>query len=71
MGENLQRSWAEICCFGCSCLQLFWPRVVVRKWLNISTKESDYSADSDDDGDDYAESDSDTEGESETQITKF
>ncbi|XP_048130857.1 type IV inositol polyphosphate 5-phosphatase 3 isoform X2 [Rhodamnia argentea] len=46
-----ERSWAEICCLGCSCLQLFWPRVVVRKWLNISTKESDYSADSDDEDD--------------------
>jgi hypothetical protein len=30
-------------------IQLFWPRVVVRKLLNISSKECDYSADSDDD----------------------
>ncbi|KAM7518654.1 hypothetical protein LguiB_017616 [Lonicera macranthoides] len=29
--------------------ELFWPRVVVRKWLNITAQESDYSADSDDD----------------------
>lgn len=29
--------------------ELFWPRVVVRKLLNISSKECDYSADSDDD----------------------
>ncbi|GAA0139694.1 phosphatase [Lithospermum erythrorhizon] len=29
--------------------QHFWPRVVVRKWLNITTKDSDYSADSDSD----------------------
>ncbi|KAJ9166854.1 hypothetical protein P3X46_021550 [Hevea brasiliensis] len=43
------KSWAENCC---SCLQLFWPRVVMRKWLNISARESDYSADTDsDDGD--------------------
>ncbi|KAJ6930970.1 hypothetical protein NC652_014474 [Populus alba x Populus x berolinensis] len=35
--------------------ELFWPRVVVRKWLNISSKDSDYSADSEDD---YASSDS-------------
>ncbi|KAL2455975.1 DNAse I-like superfamily protein [Forsythia ovata] len=27
--------------------ELFWPRVVVRKWLNITAKNSDYSADSD------------------------
>ncbi|KAJ6405506.1 hypothetical protein OIU84_013468 [Salix udensis] len=29
--------------------ELFWPRVVVRKLLNISSKGCDYSADSDDD----------------------
>ncbi|XP_010268606.1 PREDICTED: type IV inositol polyphosphate 5-phosphatase 3-like isoform X2 [Nelumbo nucifera] len=44
-------SWAELCCFGCSCLQLFWPRVVLRKWLNITTEGSDYSADTDEDSD--------------------
>uniref|UniRef100_A0A5B7B5C4 Putative type I inositol 1,4,5-trisphosphate 5-phosphatase 1 isoform X4 n=1 Tax=Davidia involucrata TaxID=16924 RepID=A0A5B7B5C4_DAVIN len=31
--------------------ELFWPRVVMRKWLNISTMESDYSADTEDDND--------------------
>ncbi|XP_017247563.1 type IV inositol polyphosphate 5-phosphatase 3 isoform X2 [Daucus carota subsp. sativus] len=51
--ENWQRSWAEIvCCLGCSCLQLFWPKIVMRKWLNISAKDSDYSADTEDDEDD-------------------
>ncbi|XP_057502766.1 type IV inositol polyphosphate 5-phosphatase 3-like isoform X1 [Actinidia eriantha] len=54
--QQPQRSWLEICCFGCACLQLFWPKVVVRKWLNISAKESDYSADTD-----YSDSDSDPE----------
>ncbi|XP_027095043.1 type IV inositol polyphosphate 5-phosphatase 3 isoform X1 [Coffea arabica] len=44
-----QRGWAEILCFGCTCLQLFWGRVVMRKWLNIPTKESDYSADTESD----------------------
>ncbi|XP_019258657.1 PREDICTED: type IV inositol polyphosphate 5-phosphatase 3 isoform X3 [Nicotiana attenuata] len=29
--------------------QLFWPRVVMRKWLHISAKDSDYSADPDSD----------------------
>lgn len=58
----MQRTWAEICCFGCSCLQLFWPRVVLRKWLNISAKESDYSADTEDD-EDVNSSDSETEGD--------
>ncbi|XP_021285429.1 type IV inositol polyphosphate 5-phosphatase 3 isoform X2 [Herrania umbratica] len=46
-----ERSWAEICCFGCSCLQLFWPRVVMRKLLNITAQDSDYSADTDDEDD--------------------
>ncbi|PKI58061.1 hypothetical protein CRG98_021554 [Punica granatum] len=58
-----ERSWAEICCFGCSCLQLFWARVVMRKWLNISAKDSDYSADTDEDDVTDSESESDTEGE--------
>ncbi|XP_057445907.1 type IV inositol polyphosphate 5-phosphatase 3-like isoform X2 [Lotus japonicus] len=39
--------------------QLFWARVVMRKWLNMRTNESDYSADPEDDDDD--ESDSDNE----------
>ncbi|KAJ4850236.1 Type IV inositol polyphosphate 5-phosphatase 3 [Turnera subulata] len=46
--------------------ELFWPRVVVRKWLNITTKDSDYSADSDsgsDIDDSSSDSDSDTRGE--------
>ncbi|XP_017981608.1 PREDICTED: type IV inositol polyphosphate 5-phosphatase 3 isoform X1 [Theobroma cacao] len=54
-----ERSWAEICCFGCSCLQLFWPRLVMRKLLNITAKDSDYSADTDDEDD--IGSDSETE----------
>ncbi|XP_022767988.1 type IV inositol polyphosphate 5-phosphatase 3-like isoform X2 [Durio zibethinus] len=54
-----ERSWAEICCFGCSCLQLFWPRVVMRKLLNITPRDSDYSADTDDEDD--TGSDSETE----------
>ncbi|KAJ8537958.1 hypothetical protein K7X08_014498 [Anisodus acutangulus] len=29
--------------------QLFWPRVMMRKWLHISAKDSDYSADPDSD----------------------
>ncbi|XP_012086027.1 type IV inositol polyphosphate 5-phosphatase 3 isoform X3 [Jatropha curcas] len=32
--------------------ELFWPRVVIRKWLNITAKDSDYSADTDSDCDD-------------------
>ncbi|KAJ7969762.1 putative Type I inositol polyphosphate 5-phosphatase [Quillaja saponaria] len=39
--------------------QLFWPKVVMRKWFNISAKDSDYSADDDDFGD--FDSDSDNE----------
>ncbi|CAH9101617.1 unnamed protein product [Cuscuta europaea] len=47
--RQTERSWAEILCFGCTCIQLFWPRVVVRKLLNISAKDSDYSADTESD----------------------
>lgn len=54
----MQKCWAELCC--CDYLQLFWPKVVARKWLNISTKESDYSADTEDES--IIASDSDTDG---------
>ncbi|XP_028763921.1 type IV inositol polyphosphate 5-phosphatase 3 isoform X2 [Neltuma alba] len=56
-----QRTWAELCCLGWSCLQLLWARVVVRKWLNIESNESDYSADPDDDDDDDDEDDPDND----------
>ncbi|XP_057504585.1 type IV inositol polyphosphate 5-phosphatase 3-like isoform X1 [Actinidia eriantha] len=42
--------------------QLFWPKVVVRKWLNLSAKEFDYSADTDSD---CSGSDSDPEDQTE------
>ncbi|XP_072968210.1 type IV inositol polyphosphate 5-phosphatase 3-like isoform X1 [Typha angustifolia] len=42
--KQRERSWVELYCFGCTCLQL-WPKVVLRKWLNISSKDSDFSAD--------------------------
>ncbi|KAI9098377.1 hypothetical protein K1719_025002 [Acacia pycnantha] len=41
--------------------QLFWARVVVRKWLNIESNESDYSADPDEDDVDHPDNDSDDE----------
>ena len=58
----MQRSWSELCCLDWSCIQLFWPGVVMRKWLNISAKNSDYSADTEDEDDDN-DADSDVEGE--------
>lgn len=30
---------------GCTSLQLLWPRLVIRKWLNRETRDSDFSAD--------------------------
>ncbi|VFR00318.1 unnamed protein product [Cuscuta campestris] len=39
--------------------ELFWPRVVVRKWLNITAKGSDFSADADADSDCDSDSDQD------------
>ncbi|KAJ0025082.1 hypothetical protein Pint_07868 [Pistacia integerrima] len=52
--------------------ELFWPRVVVRKWFNFTAKDSDYSADSDDDDTDYLDADSDTEeiGQSRFRVNK-
>lgn len=43
LGE-LQWSWTELSCLDCACLQL-WPKIVLKKWLNISSRESDFSAD--------------------------
>ncbi|KAG7940854.1 hypothetical protein I3843_16G007300 [Carya illinoinensis] len=40
--------------------ELFWPRVLMRKWLNISDKDSDFSADEEDCD---IDSGSDSEGE--------
>ncbi|KAF8404471.1 hypothetical protein HHK36_009356 [Tetracentron sinense] len=58
-----QRSWVEICCFGCSCLQLCWARIILRKWLNFSTTESDFSGDSDtDDKDEEFDRDNHVDG---------
>ncbi|XP_077245801.1 type I inositol polyphosphate 5-phosphatase 1-like isoform X2 [Tasmannia lanceolata] len=39
-------NWAEILCFGCTCLlQHYWSRTVLKKWLNRENRESDFSAD--------------------------
>uniref|UniRef100_A0A2P2LIP2 Type I inositol 1 4 5-trisphosphate 5-phosphatase 1 isoform X1 n=1 Tax=Rhizophora mucronata TaxID=61149 RepID=A0A2P2LIP2_RHIMU len=58
-----ERSRAETCCcLGSWCVQFFWPRVILRKWLNISTSDSDYSADTDSGSDYNSDSASDTEG---------
>ncbi|EPS71720.1 hypothetical protein M569_03041 [Genlisea aurea] len=46
-----QRGWVEIPCLGCTGLLLSCRRLVLRKWLNLATSESDYSADTDRDSD--------------------
>ncbi|CAI0396326.1 unnamed protein product [Linum tenue] len=43
--------------------ELFWPRVVVRKLLNITAKDSDYSADSDSDSGSGSDSDPPSDSE--------
>lgn len=40
----------------------FWPKVVLKKWLNISNTDTDFSADTDDEGDE-GDCNSDDEGE--------
>ncbi|KAL8514275.1 hypothetical protein ACS0TY_013408 [Phlomoides rotata] len=64
--QQNENNWAEILCFACTCLQLSWKRLVVRKWLNIPTCNSDYAADteSDYDSDDTEPEISDGRGES-------
>ncbi|CAN7046534.1 unnamed protein product [Brassica oleracea var. botrytis] len=47
--RRAEMNWATICCSAFSCLQLYWARLVIRKWLNVSSFDSDYSADTDDD----------------------
>ncbi|XP_020080770.1 type IV inositol polyphosphate 5-phosphatase 3-like isoform X1 [Ananas comosus] len=42
--KQKERGWIELCCLGCTCVQL-WHKVVLRKWLNIASKDSDFSAD--------------------------
>ncbi|XP_050214637.1 type IV inositol polyphosphate 5-phosphatase 3 isoform X2 [Mercurialis annua] len=44
--------------------ELFWPRIVVRKWLNINHKESDFGADTESDGD---SDDTDSDSASDTE----
>ncbi|XP_073107099.1 type I inositol polyphosphate 5-phosphatase 1 isoform X2 [Elaeis guineensis] len=53
---KLQSSWDGICCLGCTRLQL-WPKIVLRKWLNIGSRDFDFSADEGD----SAKSDYDSE----------
>ncbi|XP_048636310.1 type I inositol polyphosphate 5-phosphatase 1-like isoform X2 [Brassica napus] len=47
--RRTEMNWATICCSAFSCLQLYWARLVIRKWFNVSSFDSDYSADTDDD----------------------
>ncbi|CAN6999134.1 hypothetical protein IGI04_019562 [Brassica rapa subsp. trilocularis] len=47
--RRAEMNWATICCSAFSCLQLYWARLVIRKWFNLSSFDSDYSADTDDD----------------------
>ncbi|XP_004489919.1 type IV inositol polyphosphate 5-phosphatase 3-like isoform X2 [Cicer arietinum] len=51
--------------------QLFWARVVMRKWLNIGTNESDYSADPEDEDDVDNDDDDDSENEEWGRKSRF
>ncbi|KAE9621089.1 putative inositol-polyphosphate 5-phosphatase [Lupinus albus] len=58
-----QKSRAQLCCLDWySCIQLFWAKVVMHKWLNMGTNESDYSADPHDDDDPESGSDNEEWG---------
>ncbi|KAL1196023.1 Type I inositol polyphosphate 5-phosphatase 1 [Cardamine amara subsp. amara] len=63
--KRTESGWAKLCCSASSsCLQLYWARLLFRKWFNISNTESDHIADTDDeeDDDDDSTADSDIEG---------
>ncbi|KAH0849942.1 hypothetical protein HID58_095941 [Brassica napus] len=34
--RRAEMNWATICCSAFSCLQLYWARLVIRKWFNVS-----------------------------------
>ncbi|KAF5186862.1 type I inositol 1,4,5-trisphosphate 5-phosphatase 1 isoform X1 [Thalictrum thalictroides] len=63
----MQRNWLEICC----CLQHFWPKAVLRKWLNIANTDSDFSADADEDDCGYDSEDNTGEGDGWVQRSRF
>lgn len=50
-------SWLEIYFLRCTCLQLFWPAIVMKKWLNIKPREDEFSADEKDTESDFDEED--------------
>lgn len=64
--KTLQRSRAELYCLDW-CVQLFWPRVVMRKWLNITTQDSDFSADEDEDEDEVEEEEEENDDQGQQQ----
>ncbi|PIA25442.1 hypothetical protein AQUCO_11400012v1 [Aquilegia coerulea] len=65
--QQPERNWLEICC----CLQHFWPRVVLRKWLNIANTDSDYSADADEGDTGYDSEDNNEEEGGWVQRSRF
>ncbi|XP_065627628.1 type IV inositol polyphosphate 5-phosphatase 3 isoform X5 [Quercus suber] len=65
--QQHERSRAELYCLDW-CVQLFWPRVVMRKWLNITTQDSDFSADEDEDEEEEEEEEeNDDQGQQQQQ----
>lgn len=42
--------------------QVFWPKIVLKKWLNLKSKDLDFGADDDEDEDDDEGSDVDGQG---------
>ena len=43
-------------------VQVFWPKIVLKKWLNLKSKDLDFGADDDEDEDDDDGSDVDGQG---------
>ncbi|XP_024010001.1 type I inositol polyphosphate 5-phosphatase 1 isoform X2 [Eutrema salsugineum] len=68
--RRTERNWATLCCSSASssCLQLYWARLLLRKWFNISATESDLTADTDDEEDDDSAGESESEGIEEDHV---
>ena len=44
-------------------MQVFWPRIVLKKWLNLKSKDLDFGADDDEEDDEEDDGSSDVDGQ--------
>lgn len=44
-------------------MQVFWPKIVLKKWLNLKSKDLDFGADDDEEDDEEDDGSSDVDGQ--------